>query len=233
MDFVVLGLADVGHYRERQASDDVIIETQSIYVFSLMYSTPDTTDCRVPDGATVLEFKTCENCGRPFTRPKAQLRPVVVHNPDDYFSNRLDEAPTKTIYRDTGIKFCSECYHRYLMPVEEQVYRETLPKIAHHPQRLIHFDDSLLPQPQQKEKRKVVARVRIPLTSRKQLGDWKLRLRNAIAERGPLSMNDMIGITGHKNYNTLKVNLIRAGAQTVGSVWPRNKMGQPARLYII
>lgn len=188
-------------------------------------------DCRVPPGAQVVELKHCENCGMPFTRPKAGLKPFIVKNERDYRWQTDEEQ--KTIYVDAGIKFCASCRARLLMPPEEDLYREALPEVPRHPNHeLVHYDDSLTP-------RKVVARVVLSFPRDRRpagkLGNWMVLLIAALKKQGMMTRKEMIKVTGHIDERSLNSAITARGLkfERVANLWPRVGRGTPTGYYII
>lgn len=96
-------------------------------------------DHRVPLGARVLELKTCETCGKAFTRE----RPVRSCTPEG---------------RTLGTRHCIACSRRYLLPPEDADYRDMLPTSAEmaHRSYLPRYDNSMLAgdAPRQGKRRK-------------------------------------------------------------------------------
>lgn len=152
---------------------------------------PCAADCRVPPDAVVLNLKVCEHCGCPFTRSVG-----------------------------SGLKYCADCRGKLLTPPTEEIFREALPVIPFHPNRPIHYDESLVPNSGSRNFR---------------LGAWELKLARALAERGPMTREDMAIITGHVNGSSLRAVVIRKGMKFVhvGSAWPRARNKKIAGVYAV
>lgn len=90
------------------------------------------SECRVPAGAVVCEFKYCEVCGRPFVREFAPTVPFVQREQDASSWGRkvfYSQPVTRERRRDHGARFCKGCRGRHLEPdvAAQEAYREQLP----------------------------------------------------------------------------------------------------------
>ena len=119
-----------------------------------------------------------------------------------------------------------------LMPPEEEVYREALPDISHHPNHeLVHYDDSLRP--------KVVARLVIPFPRDRRpagkLGNWMERLVAALKTRGMMTRAEMVKVTGHIDQRSLNSAIVAHGLRLtrVADMYPRCGRGTPTGYYRI
>ena len=136
----------------------------------------------------------------------------------------------RELRRDTGVHYCVPCQARALAPVDLSAYKEQLPGTAQqmrHSAHLPKYDESLLPPALRKGNK----RGRKPGTSK--LGDWKTKLLQAFAARGPMTSEEMVRITGHSSKASL-ISVCNAcfPLKSVGSAWPRQGRGNPAYLYM-
>jgi hypothetical protein len=145
---------------------------------------PSPQECCVPPNSLLRELKCCENCPALFVRTCG-----------------------------SGLKFCSKCRQRSLMPLPEvREFKEFAP--ARASAHAIHYDDSLRKK-------------------RDSLGDWRTKLIVAFLQRGPLSAREMIEITGHAAESDMVHTCYLQGItlEPVGSAWPRRGRGNPAKIY--
>lgn len=180
----------------------------------------------VPPGSKVLEQKYCENCTATFTRPRpAEHRTVNVDG--GRFCGKLYESnfAPGTVKKDIGQRYCPRCRTNMLLPVDDQDYREQLPREAEmkHSHHLPKYDESI------KRNYHRVYRKRISY------GDWIFRLLQA-NQQGPINYSQMLEITGMKTAGNVHSNLKYHGFQLVivGHVFPRKScMGPAPRIYNI
>lgn len=191
-----------------------------------------TVDHSVPITAQVFEQKYCENCSRSFARPRpGAFR--VIHIDGQKSGHNAKEFGPGTVLKDTGQRYCPACRRNALSPIDDQVYRDQLPREAEmkHAHHLPKYDESIV-RFRQPIKSKAIA----PSRRRVNHGNWLNRLLMA-NEKAPLSCDDMLRITGMKASANVFTSLHHFGFQLVvaGHVWPRKQgvAGQPPRIYNI
>lgn len=188
-------------------------------------------DHRVPEGARVLEAKSCENCTRTFFRPKPlAFRRVVVSNALDPKYDYAEPKTDSVIYVDTGKRYCNACVRTTMSPVDDQEYREQLPKEAEmrHSHHLPKYDESVAEFPKRKTP------VMSSRSIRRYAGNWLNQLLVAV-EKQPMTREEIAALTGVK-YNTISSLLAHYGFSLVirGNVWPRKScMGVNPKLFTL
>jgi hypothetical protein len=189
----------------------------------MMYPGLLVTEHSVPPAALICDLKICENCGVPFMRKqnggtlpfKVKQQSVEGLNCADGLNGSLKE-----LRRDVGVRYCVRCQAKALAPVDLSEYKDQLPGTEiqmRHAMHLPKTDESLLKVQQANRK------------CGRRFGDWRTRLLVAFARRGPLSMNQILEITGHSS--ACSIHSGKFELKSVGSVWPR-KRGTPAWLYL-
>lgn len=189
-----------------------------------------TVDHAVPVTAQVLEQKYCENCSRSFTRPKPPAFRVINIDGTRSGHNAREFEPG-TVLKDTGQRYCPACRRNALAPIDDQVYRDQLPREAEmqHAHHLPKYDESIV-----KFRHTPIVKKRAP--RRQNYGNWlnKLLVAN---EKAPLSTDEMLRITGMTASGNLYNCMRHFGFQLimVGHVWPRKQgvSGRPPRIYNI
>lgn len=191
----------------------------------------------VPEGAKVLEMKQCENCTGTFLREKRPLEARKVNNRDGNFGNasmyKSTEPEFSVIYVDRGQRYCKRCVARFLLPENQDAYKEQLlPQLqqAHYGSKLPRYDESLLP-------RSVTPKPEVRQRRKKHYThkDWKVRLMDAFMVNGAMTyeaMQEVVGNVGGPSDTATLLNHAAFKLQRVGSAPRRTLKGPQPGLFL-
>lgn len=149
----------------------------------------------------VLEFKYCQQCGRPFTRPFAPTEPVVCMESESqaHWKWIRYTDPVEVIRRrDRGTKYCKTCAYNPVPDLAgQEAYKAQLPgteQQMRHAMHLPKYDATLVPlgrATQAHQIRNTVQRVKRITEPMESVAAWTQAIYAALAERGRLTMEEI------------------------------------------
>lgn len=152
----------------------------------------------------VLEFKYCQQCGRPFTRPFAPTEPVVCMESESqaHWKWIRYTDPVEVIRRrDRGAKYCKACASNPVPDlVGQAAYMAQLPgteQQMRHAMHLPKYDTTLVPAGRATQAHQInstLQRAKRITESPESIAAWKQVVYAALAERGRLTMEEICGL---------------------------------------